>query len=101
MDRISNNMSGQLRTYEAYRAQNTTTEKNTVSEEEVQKDQRVDSVQFSRKVLQHLRNHYLLVPRVLKSRRSVMNIMFCSRIRRMPSEQSKTDTLTSVEKSIL
>ena len=51
MDRISNNMSGQLRTYEAYRAQNTTTEKNTVSEEEVQKDQRVDSVHFSKEGL--------------------------------------------------
>ena len=51
MDRISNNISGQLRTYEAYRVKKATTEKNIVSEEEVQKDQRVDSVQFSKEGL--------------------------------------------------
>ena len=48
MDRISNNISGQLRTYEAYRAKKDTTEKNIVDEEEAQKDQRADSVQFSK-----------------------------------------------------
>ena len=51
MEKISNNLSGQLRTYEAYRAKKITTEKNTVSEEEVQKDQRADSVQFSKEGL--------------------------------------------------
>ena len=45
------NMTGQLRTYEAYRAQKGTTEKNTASEEELQKDKRVDSAQFSKEGL--------------------------------------------------
>ena len=50
MNKISNNMPGQLRTYEAYRAKKATTEKNIVGEE-VQKDPRVDSVQFSKEGL--------------------------------------------------
>ena len=51
MNKISNSIPGQLRTYEAYRAKKITTEKNTVSEEEVKKDQRADSVQFSKEGL--------------------------------------------------
>ena len=37
MDRISNNISGQLRTYESYRAKKVATEKNIAGEEKVQK----------------------------------------------------------------
>ena len=48
MNKISNSIPGQLRTYEAYRAKKDTTEKNIVDEEEAQKDQRADSVQFSK-----------------------------------------------------
>lgn len=51
MDRISNNISGQLRTYESYRAKKVATEKNIAGEEKVQKDQRVDSVEFSKEGL--------------------------------------------------
>ena len=51
MNKISNSIPGQLRTYEAYRAKKDTTEKNIVDEEEAQKDQRADSVQFSKEGL--------------------------------------------------
>ncbi|MBR5992721.1 MAG: hypothetical protein IK018_02850 [Lachnospiraceae bacterium] len=51
MNKISNSIPGQLRTYEAYRAKKDTTEKNIVDEEEAQKGQRVDSVQFSKEGL--------------------------------------------------
>ena len=54
MDRISNNLPGQLRTYGANRAQKVTTKKN-IDIEEVQKDQRVDSVQFSKEGLAALK----------------------------------------------
>ena len=54
MDRISNKISGQICTYESHHAKKTTTEKSIVSEEEVRKDQRVDSVQFSKEGLSAL-----------------------------------------------
>ncbi len=50
MDRVSNYMTGQLRTYEAYHAQKGAKEKNITSEE-LQKDQQADSVQFSKEGL--------------------------------------------------
>lgn len=50
MDRITNNTTGQLRTYEAYHVQKSAKEKNKTGEE-LQHDQRVDSVQLSKEGL--------------------------------------------------
>ena len=49
-----NNMAGQIRIYESYRVQKVTTENNIAGEAKVQKDQRVDSVQFSKEGLEAL-----------------------------------------------
>ena len=51
MDRISSNMTGQLRTYESYHVKRSADKQNITDGEKYQKDQRADSVQFSKEGL--------------------------------------------------